>query len=220
MVRYIPLFLFLISFGSFSQTDPTIKDHKKDRVQEGKIARENILLMKKGVLLVRLNFKTKEVAYFEKHNNTKEANKIKMKQQLINQYIIEAIDSLFLFCPVYFFGEKDSRNVLEGKMDKVVFFNLKCEPDSSIKWKNESFFIAEFGRIEGGESLEERSKLSASAFVIRDARFQQLKDPFPYYSIYHELGIKKKKFRMPSRRMSESLEHFYSKVNEIQGDNQ
>jgi len=214
MIRYFPLFLFLTSFslGSFSQTNPTIKDHKKDRAQETKVAHENILLMKEGVLLVRLNFKTKEVTYFEKYNNTKEAIKIKNTQQLLNQYIIDAFDSLFVFCPVYFFGEKNSRNVLEGKMDSVVFYNLECLPDSTIKWKGESFFIAEFGRIEGGESLDERSKFSAAALVIRDAKFQQLRGPFPYYSIYHEWGVKKKKFRMPTRRMTESLEAYYKRV--------
>jgi len=204
--------MHFLSFGAFSQTTPTIKEHKKDRAQERKIAEENILLMKEGVLLVRLDFKQKEIAYFEKYGNPKEANKIKEKQEIINQYIIDSFDSLFQFCPVYFFSNKDSRSVLEGRMDEVVFFNLQCKPDSSIKWKNEPFFIAEFGRIEGDTTLEDRSKFSAAALIIRSPNFKQLRDPFPYYSIYHEWGIKKKKFRMPTRRMSENLEAFYKKV--------
>ncbi len=214
MIKITVFFLFLLSLSmvSFSQTDPTNKEHKKERAQERKVAEENILLMKEGVLLVRLDFKQKEIAYFEKYDNTKEANKIKKKQNEINQYIIDSFDSLFQFCPVYFFSTKDSRNILEGRMNEVVFFNLQCKPDSMIKWEGASFFIAEFGRIEGDTTLEERSKFSAAALIIRSSNFKQLRDPFPYYSIYHEWGIKKKKFRMPTRRMSENLDLFYKKV--------
>ena len=211
------IFLYLLvlpflSFGAFSQTDPAIKTYKKERTQERKVAEENILLMKEGVLLVRLDFKRKEIAYFEKYGNTKEANKIKKKQAEINQYIINSFDSLFQFCPVYFFSTKDSRNVLEGRMDEMVFFNMQCEPDSSIKWKETSFFIAEFGRIEGDTTLEEGSKFSAAALIIRNSNFKQLRDPFPYYSIYHEWGDKKKKFLQPTRRMNKNLDAFYKKV--------
>ncbi len=217
MTKFYFLFLIFLSFSftSFAQTDPTYKDYKKEREGERKVAEKNILLMKEGVLLVRLDFKSKEVAYYEKYNNTKAANKLKKKQIEVNQYIIEAFDSLFNFCPVYFFGEKDSRNILEGRMNEVIFDNLNCEPDTSVKWKNESFFIAEFGRIEGDTTLEESSKLSAAALIIRDNKFKQLRDPFPYFSIYHEWGIKKKKFRMSARRMNESLDIFYKRMKGI-----
>ncbi len=217
MKRNSFLFLTIIFLTStfFAQTDPTYKDYKKDKEQEIKTAEENILLMKEGVLLVRLDFKSKEVAYYEKYNNTKAAKKISDKQKILNQYIIEAFDSLFSFCPVYFFSEKDSKNILERRMDEVVFYNSNCEPDSTIKWIAESFFIAEFGRVEGDTTLRGRSKFSAAALVIRDDKFKQLGDPFPYFSIYHEWGIKKKKFRMPTRRMNESLDVFYKRVKGI-----
>ncbi len=205
-------FILLLFFVGHSQTNPTLKDYKKDREQEQKVAQKNILLMKEGVLLVRLDFKRKEIEYYEKYNNVKAAKKLKKKQQVLNQYIIHSFDSLFHFCPVYFFSSADSRKVLDGKMTDIIFYNNRCEPDTTIKWMENSFFIAEFGRIEGDTTLSESSKLSAAALVIRDNKFQQLRDPFPYFSIYHEWGIKKKKYRMPVRKMNESLTIYYQKV--------
>lgn len=165
-------------------------------------AKKDIQTLKNSVILVRLHGRSKEINYYKKYNNFEAAHKIEMETQQFNLDQIKAFRQAFKFCPIYFFEDTFSLQVLSGNLDKVVFYSDSMTPDTSIKVTNTDFFIAEFGKTEGDTSgyrhdykiisdedgsgretsLYKEENLHISAFVLRDKKFGMLHRPFPYYS--------------------------------------
>jgi len=228
ITSFILLFIVSLTFAQERATVPGLIDHRKQRQAA---AEKNIIALKEGVLLVRLNFQKQKIAYFEKYNNTKEVAKIKEKALKVNTEIIDAFNTYFKFCKVYFFAMDDSRKVLDGKLDEVSFYNKDGVEDPSIKYTGDNFFVGEFGYIEQdttsyykgstpstnndkdpeGKTYYGGSKNNKSAFVIRDRNFIQLRDPFPYYVGYKYFGTLKSRYRSPIRKLNEKLVSYLSK---------
>ena len=116
------------------------------------------------VLLVRLKQKQKSIDALRKRNRKKLANKIELKQQNRNSYIIDAFNTKFDFCPVYFFYSDDSKHVRTNNLDSVSFLNDSLFIDTSITLLDTNFYIAEFGRIEPEETITYQS----SVYVPKD----------------------------------------------------
>ena len=212
-------------------TIPGLIEHKKLRKQ---VALKSISELKDGVLLVRLDFQQRKIDYYTKYKNYKEVERIKKKQDKINTEIVAAFNELFDFCNVYFFRMSDSRKLLDGKYDSVVFYNNQLEPDTTVSMANKKWFVAEFGYIEQdtnyyyssstpttsnsdnpeGIAYYGGSKNNKSALVIRDATFTQLRDPFPYYVGFNYFGSVKKRYRLPVQKLNKKLHNYYGNSGE------
>lgn len=227
------LFAFGLFFLGFSQSSEderaTWKKLREDKEICRIYAEKAIYDMKhNGVLLVRLNFKQKQIDYLRKNGNNEYAEKLVEKCRLDNKYITEAFQENFDFCPVVFFKMNDSRKLIEGKIDSMEFFNHSLEkidfsPDSS------RIFIAEFGRIKQdtvqylsdrtlspGDSTHRSqyyggSKNSRSALVIMNEKFQQIREPFPYFAPYSALAARKSKYRNGVDKLNGKLIKYFRK---------
>ncbi|MBL1279839.1 MAG: hypothetical protein COA33_006190 [Fluviicola sp.] len=220
MKNFILLFCLVFSTLSFSQT----KKYKRAETQEKanlqkdadwKTALGTIKKLKNGAILVALDFKKEKIAYFEKYENTKEANKIRSERLLANQQIINSFDSLFTFCMVYFFDVEDLHYFVNGHADSVTYYNPNLKLDPAITVQEDFFLVGNFGHVEqlyskdsAGNWVYYSSKNSISAFVLRDQSLVQLRNPFPFYSPYHSLGLVKKRYNMPIRKFQAGLEAF------------
>ena len=215
MMKYTLLIVTVIlTTLSFSQ-----EENRKNKVLESerlqidanwKEAISNIQNLKKGTLLVALDFKAKKVAYYKKYNNTKAATKLAAKQLEINRNIIHSIDSLYTFSKVLYFNVDDLLKVKEKKFEEIIFYNAQGEQDATIKITNDFFLVGSFSTV--SENYEEdatyATKNSVNAFVLWDENLQQLKRPFPYYSTYHPNYFVSKRYMKPTRRLQENLELF------------
>lgn len=187
----------LIGFGQRAKVNKNLEANRNAKEK----AKKEISELKDGVLLVRLHGRTKEINYYLKYNNAKAAEKVSKKANKRNQMIVNAFRQNFDFCPVYFFEDTFSMQLLNGQLDKIVFYSDSLTPDSSIKVNSSKYFIAELGMTENNaenfqsdtyittdETGTHRSdrqygdaSLNISAIVIRDKKLNQLRKPFPYY---------------------------------------
>lgn len=196
------------------------------------IAKKNVQQMKKSILLVRLKTKEHTLAAMRRAGNTEKADKVEAKLAEENQKIISAFKTDFDFCPTYFFYSTYSDDVLNGKLENVIFLNDSLQPDSSITVINKPFFTAEFGIIEqdtakyedgyyyveGKNGLEKRTTYSGAAsmtfgaLIIKNNQFFQLRKPFPYYSRTLRTLPIKRKTTLVVRRMNTQLHNFHGRV--------
>ncbi len=200
---------------AFSQNENPIERMKERKRIEKEVAYEHINRLDSSVLLVRLDFKSKEVAYYEKFDNYSATNKLRKKQLKINLDVIEAFEKRFDFCPVYFFAMKDSRLIVEGKMDSIVFYDVNGKPNKSIRLKEESFYIGEFGNV---EQDKDGRKTSVPALILRDSLFNQLSDPFPFYEKLFPFAFIKSRYRSSAMKLNAKLISFKERA--IQEKNQ
>jgi len=193
--------IILILLFTFFTSDLSAQEVKKISYRKQcKIdSKRQILEIHNGVLLVRLKQKQKSIDALRKRGREKFANKIELKQKSRNKYIIDAFNTRFDFCPVYFFYSSDSKHIRNNKLDSISFLNDSLLKDNSITFKDSIFYVAEFGHIEPEETFtyqssthlskgETRSTYNGSsdfsfkAVTIKTKDFKQLKEPFPYYS--------------------------------------
>ena len=232
MRYFIFIFLFSYAMPVIGQERAKIATLKKAKEDRKSAAQENISKLKDGTLLVRLDFDKQKVNYFEKYKNFKEAEKVRAKAYKVNIEIIEAFRTNYKFSKVYYFAMDDSRKILEGKLDEVVFYDTMGVEDLSIRVENTDYFIAEFTYIEqdtsqyysgstpstnntnnpDGVAYYGGSKNNRSALVIRDKHFVQLREPFPYFAAYRHFGMVSKRYREPVRRLEEKLVKYFGQV--------
>ncbi|MDX2362556.1 MAG: hypothetical protein QNK23_17240 [Crocinitomicaceae bacterium] len=237
-MRYCIIFLTIILSGlCFGQDSATFSGNMSERKHRIAVARQSISELKDGVLLVRLDFQKKRIDYYTQYDNLREAEKIEAKQTKMNREIIDAFNTHFDFCQIVYFAQEDSRKLLNGDLDSIVFYNNNYEQDPTIDIGDKKWLVAEFGFIEqdittyyGGTSHfpfnEEPSVLAneygekknnISALVIRNIKFQQMRDPFPYYASYNFFGLVKKRYRIPVKKLNDRLHRYFSS-NHISGE--
>tara|TARA_R110002072_G_scaffold172042_1_gene325818 strand:+ start:13990 stop:14751 length:762 start_codon:yes stop_codon:yes gene_type:complete len=216
-MKYVVIITLLFgAFVSYSQPNKYKKGQSQEQMNlqkdaDWKLAIELIGQLKDGAILVALDFKKKEIAYFEKYENIKEATKIREEQQEINLQIMHSFDSLFTYCEVYFFDSDDLRHFVNKQIDSIKFYNKQCQIDNSIALSQDFFLVGNFGHVEqisSSDSIYNSSKNSLSAFVLRDENLVQLRNPFPFYSQFHPLGSVKKRYNMPVRKLQNRLESY------------
>lgn len=201
MPKIYIFFFFLISLTGFSQ-NATFKSNADFQQAMNKKAKKDIQTLKNSVVLVRIHGRSQEINYYKKYNNFEAAHKIELETQEFNRDLIKAFRQSYKFCPIYFFEDTFSRQILSGNLNQVIFYSDSMTLDSSIKVTNSDFYIAEFGITEGDTSgywndykittneegtnretsLYREENLHISAFVLRDKNFVMLHRPFPYYS--------------------------------------
>lgn len=167
---------------SFSQNG-TIAENKELRKEAAELARAQIHELKEGCLWVRLTTRSREIDYYRKNGNEEAAKKIQSETERFNRQIMLAFRSNFNFCPVYFFADTFSMEIVNGNYEKVVFYDEEMRLDPGIQFTQSDFFICEYGQTmnESDDGSYGGNNMGVSAFVIMDSAFKQLSDPFPYY---------------------------------------
>lgn len=232
MFRILVL-ISIVCFGgpAIGQKQATFETIKEQKERQKQYAEKSIKELKSGVLLVRLDLRQREIDYYEKYDNHEAAEKVRKAQQQKNQLITKAFASQFDFCPVYYFAMHDSHHLLEHGLDSMVFLNDQGEVDSSIVVSDTTYFIAEFGKIEqdtvayynnsapntslsdpGRNTLYGGAKNNRSALVVRNAEFQQLRDPFPYFSKYASFANEKVAYVKSVARLNSELKAYHRSV--------
>ena len=201
-MKQLCIFLLLVvSFSSLAQERATLERLKRDKEICKAFAEKSIQELDDGVLLVRLNFRQKEIDYLNNRQDTSAANQVQRMAMQKNQQIADAFRQHFDFCTVYFFQMADSRFVTNQQFDSITLYDLSFNEIDSSKLTSDNYLIGEFGYVKQDTSYyysetrkdtsKERekenvyyggSKNGREAFIIMDRKFQQIQKPFPYFS--------------------------------------
>lgn len=230
----IGLLLLFISSAGFSQETHTKKKKIRYRKQLNAITKVQINELKDGALLVRLKTKKNSIAALQKIGKNEAAEKLELKQAAYNLNIVTSFKKYFTFCPTYFFYSDYSTNIKEREFDKVLFLNEKLQADSSIKFVYKTFLTADFGTIEqdtvkyfANYSMEQDKNLGTQkvktynggpdfgfdALIIRNDKFIQLRDPFPYFERTRDPMPNKRKLEKVIKKINKRFFKFYIKKN-------
>lgn len=187
------LSFLLLNFTGWSQKD-TFRSGIDSKRKERSDANFHIKELKSSVILFRLNTNSKEIEYYQQHNNHNAANELIENTKTFNQKIVQSFRAKFDFCPIYFFDERSSTEIVNGKLENVIFLNDQLQIDSTIQLANSiSFYLMEYSFTKNDAQKLASEQDSASyydiqntgipAFVLMDKNFMQLsyQDPFPYY---------------------------------------
>lgn len=232
----IVLFLLFISAVGISQETPVKKKKTSFRRQLKASTKVQINELKDGALLVRLQTKKNAINALRKIGKNTQADELEKKQAEYNSNIISAFKTKFIFCPTYFFFSNYSKNIREKEFDQVVFLNDSLLADTTLKFDNKKFLIAEFGTIEQDtakyfsyHSIEPDPNnnwsvkkvnnyyggpnMGFEALIIRDDKFIQLRHPFPYFIRTRNKMPKKRILVKAVKRMDKKLFKFYKRKN-------
>lgn len=132
--------------------------------------------------------------------------------------MINGIRASFGFCPVYFFEYIDTKDVLAGKFENVLFYNDSLQKDPKIKLPaGKLCYVAEYSftkdNTKATDQYYESSNLGVPAIVIMDENLDQLKRPFPYYCKLSSGLLNPKKIKIKIEKWNEKLENYYSRNN-------
>ncbi|MBL4668292.1 MAG: hypothetical protein JKY30_03405 [Flavobacteriales bacterium] len=227
ITRIIILIAISIIFSStaFTQNDKKTSFRKQRKIN----AKEQIIGLKNGILLVRLKTNKKSIEAMREHGRTILANKTEGKLKNRNAYIIYAFKTSFDFCPVYFFYSSDSKHIRNNHLDSVSFLNDSLKIDKSITVNDTNYYVAEFGHIEPTETIDYQSSVyvpkketrntytgssdfSFKAVIVKDKMFKQLNKPFPYYSKESSSPKKKENINAAITKLNLILKKYYTKI--------
>ena len=182
-MKYKILLILLLASSSYS----LMAQKSEKAILELKTAHEQISQLKEGVLLVRLFTKGKGIKALRKKGATAQADKIEKRVRSQNLNVVRAFKKEYSFSQVAFFFSDESEAVKTGNFDQVTFLNDSLELDTSVKPLDfGTVFIGEHSRIESVNEDTGQIDRGFSAFIIRDAKFNQLSRPFPYYQRSYE----------------------------------
>jgi hypothetical protein len=228
---YSLFFLFTsVQITAVAQSDST-KNTVKKPLRSDEVMCDQIMQLKGGILLVRLQTKENAINALLQVGNNKLANEVRDKQLKLNKEIVWTFKKHFTFCPVFFFYNNFTDTVLSGNFNGVVFLNDSLKPDTTIRMVGKNYLTAEFGLIDpdtakyysdnsdymGEDGLERRNEYYGGAnqrfevLKIMSDRFVQLRRPFPYYVKSYDPYPDKEKIIKAVKKMNNNLFNFYKK---------
>jgi hypothetical protein len=152
----------------------------------------DILQLRKGVLVVRLNFRERSIQHFRESGKEKKAFEMKLQQDSLNVELMRAFTRSFSFCPVYFIRSDDYNLFIEGQQNLLL--NSKLQRDSSIHLPSDKpYYFLDLGDLKGNMPIDEyhyrnlnktmpsSEVVAHNALVIKDSLLTQLSPPFPCY---------------------------------------
>lgn len=211
--------LLILSLTAFSQEVDTLTP-KQVRALKDEMAKEQILELKNGVLLVQLKTRQKTIDAYTKKDLDKKAKEIKELQHRDNLNIIKGFNEYFNFCPVYFYTSNDFKKVKAQNFTDVTFYDSLMQPKTiNIDLNNSNYYICEISKNNydnstlkniPGYKLDYDRSIKFDAFIIKNKEFQQLSSPFPYYAKTHiAVKVKDKKRWEAIRKINYRLHSFY-----------
>ncbi len=142
-------------------------------------AREDLMQLKNGMLLVRLLTNQTAIESLEAQGRSKEAERLRQQQYLENKEIVLSFSKAFDFCPVYFFYSDASPHIRKGNLEGHLF-NAQLEPVYASTLPD-TYYTAEFSQTEN---------LGIKGLIVMNAQLFPLSAPFPFYQRkYVFLGI-------------------------------
>lgn len=208
-MKHLLILVFgLLPFLFFAQ-DPTVRENIDLRQEDRSKARQDIYRLKNTALIVRIKTNSNKIDYYRKHGNDKEADKIYEQTWHFNKMLRTAIDSMFNFCPVFYFPDTFSMQIADNQFDKVQFYNENFQLTKDVQLIDSNFFVAEYAYTMDSERLE--TNMGVPAFVIMDHRFNQLREPFPYYSKFSDRSVNINKLCSRIKTLNEQLLQFLNK---------
>jgi len=194
-------------FGTFLTARGQGSDEEGDR---NALARKWITELREGVLLVRLQTRSKSLERIRERGLEEKAEEIEAELKAENEAVVEAFREEYRFSPVYFFESQYSKLLKDRDFDQVEFFDVNRKPVAPDLSKK-PFFIAEFSRVEADTAhYETTPDPGFGALVIKSDQFVQLDRPFPFYvRTYETLPILRRKPKKVVRKMNEKLFGFY-----------
>jgi len=234
MKRIFTVLIIFIWIQTAASAEEKSKSKKaSQRSQSRALMKEQIKLLKEGVLLIRLQTQNNSITALNEANQYRLASKIKEKQEKKNRKIVAAFRKNFTFCPVYFFTSNYSINILSKHTNEIIFLNDSLQPDTSVKLNSAKFLTAEFGIIDrdtakyysdyyyyrGKRGTEYKNiyysgpDMGFEALKIMSDRFVQLKNPFPFkVRTFSSLPVIRRKPSKTVRRMNKKLLKFYQET--------
>ncbi len=231
MLKYVVFLPLFIAYASFSQERATPERLKHDKEICEAFAQKSIKEISGGFLLVRLNFRQKQVDYLMKHD-TVEAKKVQEKALSTNLKISKAFQDKYAFSRVYFFQSSDSRHLRNQVFDSVTFYDHDLNVVEASELQKDNYLIGEFGRIQQDTaryyasdriytpSNKEKTKVyyggsknGREAFIVLDRKFQQIQKPFPYFSPLQPFMSQKGRYRQALVVLDEKLGRYEREVN-------
>lgn len=179
------IILVVVAFGSYAQNDPNVI----------------FKALNEGAILVRLKTKVNLINGLE-GKNAEMAARIKAEQQKENEAIVDAFNSVFHYCEVYYFYSDNSRNI-KNKQFKGALLDEKLNVIKNIPELNENYLIAEFSQTQG-DSINQETQVHTynennelvntqdtvstyytgygfDALVLLTPNMQMLQDPYPHF---------------------------------------
>ena len=207
--------------------------HAQEDVQSPeRSAAEHIHALHDGVLLVRLPTKQNSIDALIKSGRTQQAEQVRVQTRDKNLELISAMNEGFTFCPVYFFYSYDSKYIVKGQLDSVTFLGADLNPDPNVDIDAKNFYTAEVSLVSQDTSQKGRNlrageeddvdnrnetkyyggaNMRFQALIIKDAEFNQLRRPFPYYSRTLNSFFMKKTLDEVAKTMDQKLWKFHGK---------
>ncbi len=198
-----------------------------------KSPKQEIRALKNSMLLVRLRTSNNKIEALIKSGHPDKAEKTEEKQKQENLKIAKAFAENFTFCPVYFFYSSATSEIKSFHFSGNLM-NSELKTLKGIKKPVADFFVAEFTQIErydgkyydytslekNEEGYSEKRKnyygspdMGFNALVIRDAKFRQLGEPFPFYiRTYESLPIFRRRTAKTVFKLNNQLINYYRMV--------
>lgn len=195
-MRKAVILIILLGMASFylQAQEKSARDH----------ARERIMSLHDGVLLVRLQTRSKSIETIRERGMVEKADQMQAELKEKNEEIIHAFEKEYDFSRVFFFQIEDSKAITEGDYSEVAFFDFQrdtIDPDLGQTY----FLTAEFGRVQS-----DATDSGFGALIIMNDQFVQLQDPFPSYTrTFETLFFLRRDAKMVVRKMNENLHYFY-----------
>ena len=164
-----------------------------------------IYKLKNDTIIVRLKTNKKQIEAYRKSGNKKVADKIEEKSLIKNLRIISACIKYLNYCPIYFMDSESQEYFTQT--DTLIISDLVPTDQKKIALNHKRIFYLDFGQLyarerssewkykDYGKTEEGGSSISDEAFVLRNAKGEQLAPPFPFYSVITLQGGKKSKER-------------------------
>jgi hypothetical protein len=231
MKGFLTLLALTVAFTATSQERATIKRLKKNKQICKAFAEQSIQEISDGVLLVRLNFRQKQIDYLNNQKDSSTANQVKKRAMNVNKKIATAFKEKFDFCTVYFFKMSDSKYLKNQQFDSLTFYDHSFNEIDSSKLEVDNYLIGEFSRIKQDTSYyydenlidtsKEKpkqktyyggSKNGREAFIIMDRQFQQIQKPFPYFAGLQAVLSEGTRFKKALELINQKLHSYSSQV--------
>lgn len=232
MRAFISLLILVISFTSHSQERATLETLKRDMEVCKAFAQKSIQEMEGGVLLVRLNFRQRQVDFLNNRKDSAGANGVQKKAMAVNKKIADAFTEKFDFCKVYFFKRADSKHLRNQDFDSLTFYDHSFNEIDRSVIQEDNYLIGEFGRIKDdttsfySDEIRDTSKENPKsktyyggskngreAFIIMDRKFQQIRKPFPYYAGLEVFLSEGARFKKALEKINLKLHTYSGRVN-------
>ncbi len=176
--------ILLLSTGFVLSQTPAPRNFETNQDRES-TANGQMLALKEGTLVVRLNTNTRKIAAIKKSiaaastSNDRQRleamlEKTEQKTRNTNLWLKHAFDSVYSFTPVLFMPDTMSTKLKSGVREGI-FLDAEQKIDPSIKLRG-SFFVAYYGENSSDE------KTNVEGITVLDSNLNELESPFPYFT--------------------------------------